>query len=64
MAKLLSADSLVKFKQQVAAAVELFKTRLPVKKFCGPQDLSLDDELHYPDLIVNGLILTNGQKLA
>ena len=52
------------FNERVAAVVELFKTSLPVKKSCGPQDQSLDDELNHPNLIVNGLILTNGQKIA
>ena len=64
LAKLLPVDSLVKFKQRVAAVVQLFKTSLPVEKFCWPQELSLDDELNHPNLIVNELILTNGQKIA
>ena len=34
------------------------------KKFCWPQDQSVDDELNRLNLIVNGLILTNGQKIA
>jgi len=55
---------LVKFKQQVEAMVELFKTSLPVEKSCWPQGLSVDDELNHPNLIVNELILTNGQKIA
>ena len=62
--KLLPVDSLVKFKQRVAAVVELFKTSRPVKKSCGLQDQPVDDELNHPNLIVNGLILTNGQKIA
>jgi len=64
LAKLLPVDYWVKFNQWVAAVVELFKTSLPVKKSCWPQDQSLDDELNHPNLIVNGLILTNGQKIA
>ena len=39
------------YKQRMAAVVELFKTRLPVKKSYWPQDLSLDDELNHPNLI-------------
>ena len=62
MAKLLPVDYLVKFNQRVVVVVQLFKTSRPVKKFFGLQDLSLDGEVNYPDLIVNGLILTNGQK--
>jgi len=62
--KLLPVDSLVKFKQRVAAVVKLFKTSLPVKKSCWLQDLSLGDELNHPNLIANELILTNGQKIA
>ena len=64
LTKLLPVDSLVKFKQRVAAVVELFKTSRPVKKSCGLQDLSLGDELNHPNLIANELILTNGQKIA
>ena len=64
LAKLLPVDYLVKFKQRVAAVVVLFKTSLPVKKSCWLQGQSLDDELNHPNLIVNGLILTNGQKIA
>ena len=64
LAKLLLVDYLVKFNYRVAAVVELFKTSLPVKKSCWPQDQSLDDELNHPNLIVNGLILTNGKKIA
>ena len=37
---------------------------LPVKKSYWSQDLSLDDELNHPNLIVDELILTNGQKIA
>ena len=55
--KLLPVDSLVKFKQQVEAVVQLFKTRLPVNKSCWLQDQSLDDELNHPNLIANELIL-------
>ena len=40
------------------------QTSLPVKKSCCPQDQSFDDELNHPNLMVNGLILTNGQKIA
>ena len=61
LAKLLPVDYLVKFNQRV---VQLFKTSRPVKKSCWLQDLSLDDKLNHPNLIVNGLILTDGQKIA
>jgi len=44
--------------------IELFKTSLPVKKSCWPQDQSFNDELNHPNLIVDGLILTNEQKIA
>ena len=64
LAKLPPVDYLVKFNSRVAAVVELFKNRLPVKKSCWLQDLSLDDKLNHPNLIVNGLILTDGQKIA
>ena len=57
LAKLLPVDSLVKFKQRVAAVVVLFKTSLPVKKSCWLQGQSLDDELNHPNLIANELIL-------
>tara|TARA_B100001245_G_C22639252_1_gene314458 strand:- start:237 stop:530 length:294 start_codon:yes stop_codon:yes gene_type:complete len=55
LAKLLPVDPLVKFKQRVAAVVVLFKNRLPIKKSCWPQDLSLDDGLNHPNLIIDGL---------
>ena len=64
LAKLLPVDPLVKFKQRVAAVVVLFKTSLPVKKSCWLQYLSLDDKLNHPNLIVIGLILTDGQKIT
>ena len=64
MAKPLPVDYLVKCKQRMDAVVELFKNSLPIKKFCWPQDQSVDDELNRLNLIVNGLILTNGQKIA
>ncbi|MAT79059.1 hypothetical protein CMK14_28510 [Candidatus Poribacteria bacterium] len=64
LAKLLLVDYLVKFNYRVAAVVELFKTSRPVTKFCWPQNQFVDDELNHPNLIVNGLILTNGQKIA
>ena len=40
------------------------KTVCQSKKFCWPQDQSVGDELNHPNLIVNGLILTDGQKIA
>ena len=64
LAKLPPVDYLVKFNSRVAAVVELFKNSLPVKKSCWHQDQSVDDELNHPNLIVNGLILTDGQKIA
>ena len=55
LAKLLPVDSLVKFNQRVAVVVKLFKTCLPVKKSCWPQDQSVDDELNHPNLTVKEL---------
>ena len=64
MAKLLPVGYLVKCKQRMAACSRVVQNQSASQKVLRPQDQSVDDELNHPNLIVNGLILTNGQKIA
>ena len=65
MAKLLPVDYLVKCKQRMAPCSRVVQNQSASQKSSAGHGINpLMNELNHPNLIVNGLILTNGQKIA